>query len=168
MPYIPLHQVPAQHGFELVIRFIAHLHVELITTLPHTHRLVFWVCYSIHQLFVGSSFQRRTYPLLWVLELSLWLSYQSLTMVALNNWIATTNSLDCIVLNCTALAQSSHIASEWIHRELHFQQVFYCCMTPLRTWCLPLLHVYVPLTTCYFIYNIIQECNPHVKQGTIV
>jgi hypothetical protein len=50
------------------------------------HALSLLSLLHLHQLFPGSSFQRRTFPLLWVPKLSLCLSYQLLTETAHTDW----------------------------------------------------------------------------------
>jgi hypothetical protein len=47
-----------------------------------THRLVSSVYYGLHYPLPGNGFQRRTFPLLWVRELSPCLSYQLLSATA--------------------------------------------------------------------------------------
>jgi hypothetical protein len=73
-------------------------------------------------------------------------------------------SLHHTQLNCTALTalgQSSNIALELTHRESHLQH-FYCCVTSMHTWWVPLLHVHWPLprngSTCYTLLHIFWVC----------
>jgi hypothetical protein len=60
-------------------------------THTHTHTLLSTVTSSLP--FVSSGFQRRTFPFLWVPELSLCLSYQLLIATAHKDWIAAVLSL---------------------------------------------------------------------------
>jgi hypothetical protein len=74
--------------FVLVTRFIHHLYTQIMTTLYNSlfHTVVFLVNYSLHYPLPGNGFQRRTFPLLWVPELSPCLSYKFLRETAHNYW----------------------------------------------------------------------------------
>jgi hypothetical protein len=86
-------------------------YVTIALSLIHTlysslqHVLLSLLC--LHQSLPGNSFQRWTFPLLWVPELSLCLSYQHLTVRAHNNWTSflwlLTNSATNSSIPCTAL-----------------------------------------------------------------
>jgi hypothetical protein len=64
---------------DLLYTYTTHYYTSQITI---AHRLVLSVCYSLYKAFIGSGFQRRTFPLLWVPEPSLCLNFQLLTAAA--------------------------------------------------------------------------------------
>jgi hypothetical protein len=85
-------------GFGLIIGFIEHLQIELQVTIALS--LIHTLCSSLqdvlnpfsllyrHRMPPGNGFQRRTFLLLRVPELSPCLSYQLLTATAHNGWTA--------------------------------------------------------------------------------
>jgi hypothetical protein len=69
----------------------------LYRSLLHTHTLISTVTSS--RLLFGSGFQRRTFPFLWVPDLSPCLSYQLLTATPQNDWTPTALRLTSNQLN---------------------------------------------------------------------
>jgi hypothetical protein len=108
-------------GSGLVIEFFAHLQIvttsnSSATTNSHTQQFTRARTKSSQSalsspVLSGSGFQRRTFPFLWVPELSPCLSYQRLTAKAHNDWTAVlylTNSPINSSLPCTALTELSN------------------------------------------------------------
>jgi hypothetical protein len=100
----------------LVIRFIDHLQIvttsnysavlirTLCSSLQHVLRLLSLLC--LHQSLSGNGFQRRTFPLLLVPELSPCLSYQQrLTTTELQRSSYTHTQSPSSSLHCTALLE---------------------------------------------------------------
>jgi hypothetical protein len=95
-------------GFGLVIRFIAHLYMQLVTTsnysaVANSHTAIHYSTLKFSQpavssQFSGNDFRWWTFPFIWVPELCRCLSYQ-LTATAHNNytaavlWLTLTHSL---------------------------------------------------------------------------
>jgi hypothetical protein len=81
-------------GFGLVIGYTEHLYTQLVTTskcnaianshcaVHHSTHLNLLSLLCLHQSVSGNGFQRRTFPFLWVTEMSPSLSYRLLTTTA--------------------------------------------------------------------------------------
>jgi hypothetical protein len=135
-----------------------------VLSLIHTHcrsvqyapSLLSLLC--LQQSLTGNDLHWRTFPILRVPELYPCLSYQLLTATATRTEPQQSSNsltlLHCTTLsNWTELGQLNHIASELTHWEHRLQHLFCCCLTSLRMWHVPLLHVCGPLhskeSTCY-------------------